>query len=298
MKRFILFIGTLILLTLGSIAFVFTFVNGTSDPFYLKVASKQQSNLILGTSNAAQGIQPQVLKQHLGADFYNFSFSVFVSPYGPVYLESIKKKLDTTSTGNTFILAIDVWSLSVENTPADDSAHFRENQSFLASLSDINTSPNYEYLLDHFDDKYYKILTNNSRAILNEDGWLEVNMENDSSKIARRTEFTINDYRQKMETYQFSKLRYEYLIETINYLGEYGKVYLVQLPVHPDLYEIESTLLSSFNSNIEEVTQRADGYLDMTPQNKLHKYTDGVHLNKLSGEKVSSQIAKWIKSIE
>jgi hypothetical protein len=282
-------------ITLASFLIILSFADGYSDPYYLKVSSPRKANLMLGTSKCAQGLQPHSMQNILNKSFYNYAFSIFVSPYGSTYLNSIKNKLDTTITDNISILAVDPWSLCSMTDDPDDSSGFRENRSFLNYLINVNQSPNYKYLVRYFEGCYYRILLKNSPALLKNDGWLDVTLNDDSMSIRQRTQFTIKTYEEKLKQYRFSDLRYTYLLKTINYLQTFGKVYLVQLPVHPNLSNIEHQLMPDFNTILQSVIEKSDGYLDLTIDNSKYTYTDGVHLDKKSGREVSEQIANWIK---
>lgn len=298
MKKFVLHTSLFILCVAASILIIFSFADGSSDEFYLKLTTPKQGNLILGTSKAAQDLQPKVLENVLDKKFYNYSFSLLASPYGKTYLTSIKNKLDRSIKDNIFILTIDPWSICSLTQNPNDSSYFRENKSFLYSVRNVNTSPNFNYLIRHFQGSYYKLIFNKSPAFLHNDGWLEVNLSTDNKEVERRTEFTVENYREKLASYKYSDVRFEYLIKTIDYLNNYGKVYLVRLPVHPALMKIENTLMPNFDAVIQKATEISDGYIDFSGSNSEYKYTDGVHLNKESGEKLSSALGYWIKSRE
>ena len=60
MKKFSIHISTFLIILVISILAVFYVADGYADSFYLKISSSKQKNLILGTSKAAQGVQPQV----------------------------------------------------------------------------------------------------------------------------------------------------------------------------------------------------------------------------------------------
>lgn len=296
MKKFVLHTSLFILCVAASIRIIFSFADGSSDEFYLKLTTPKQGNLILGTSKAAQDLQPKVLENVLDKKFYNYSFSLLASPYGKTYLTSIKNKLDRSTKNNIFILTIDPWSICSLTQNPNDSSYFRENESFLYSVKNVNTSPNFNYLIHHFQGSYYKLLFNNSPAFLHNDGWLEVKLNADNKEVERRTEFTVENYREKLASYKYSDVRFEYFIKTINYLSTYGKVYLVRLPVHPELMKIENSLMPNFDAVIHKAIEVSDGYIDFSASNSEYKYTDGVHLNKESGEKLSAALGYWIKS--
>lgn len=296
MKKFVLYTTLLVLLLGLTIHLLFSLVDGYADPYYLKISSPQKTNLILGTSKAAQGIQPQYLEKTLHKEFYNYSFSIGVSPYGSTYLNSIIKKLDTVNKKAHFILAVDAWSISSITQNPNDTSQFRETRSFLNKLISVNQRPNYKYLTHHFENKYYTIVAHNSPMLLHNDGWLEVFIHKDNTNIARRTKYTMDSYKDLAAKYQFSAVRLRYLLKTMEYLQQYGQVYLVRLPVDPLLFEIESNVLPDFNAVLAPAIQASNGYLDLTQYNNDYQYTDGVHLNVQSGQKVSATIAKWMSA--
>ena len=79
---------------IGIHLYLASFAGGNTDSFYRRFTSPQQSNLILGNSRAAQGVRPEFLHATNGEKFYNYSFTIFDSPYGEAYFKSIEKKLD------------------------------------------------------------------------------------------------------------------------------------------------------------------------------------------------------------
>ena len=95
---------------------------------------------------------------------------------------------------------------------------------------------------------------------------------------------------------KFSQVRLNYLLKTIKYFKNYGRVYLVRLPIHSSLMKIENDLIPKFNDIINEAIISSDEYIDLTTLNSSFQYIDGNHLNKASGEVVSKEIAEWIKN--
>ena len=102
MKRFILQLALILSVLIGCIFLVLNKADGGTDPFYIRFTTPKQQNLILGTSRAAQGLQPHVFDSICNVNFYNYSFTIAHSPYGPTYLNSIKKKLNKAGTKNPF----------------------------------------------------------------------------------------------------------------------------------------------------------------------------------------------------
>lgn len=295
MKKFIghiVILGSVVAITMG---FILSRADGHADAFYLKFTSTKKSNLILGTSKAAQGLQPDIFQKINGKEFYNYAFAIYSSPYGKAYLQSIKNKINTKTANQTFILSVDPWSICSTTDGPNDSLDFRENKSYISAITNPNQKINFQYLFNYFDESYYKMLTKNPTAFLHEDGWLEVTLPNDLPSRERRTSFTLAGYQNKIDSYRFSTLRYDYLLKTITFLNNYGKIYLVRLPVHPDLMKLENQVMPNFNQDIQTAVDLSQGYLDMSPENAIFQYTDGVHLTKERGKEVSRIVGEWIK---
>ena len=287
------------LLSLSVISLIFLKADGYTDPFYIRFTTSKQKNLILGTSRAAQGIQPRFFKEMMDVDIYNYSFTIGQSPYGRTYLESIKRKHNRNEKDGLFILAVDPWCISSKNENPNDSTRFRENNLCLGNTTIVNMKPNFQYLFNNFSGKYFDLLFNRKKTsmFLHTNGWLEVTARMDTAVVKERIDYKVKIYREKNLTrYKFSSVRFDYLKKTILYLREYGKVYLVRLPMHEKIMEIEKELMPDFNTKITGLIPLSDGYFDMTPYNEKYEYTDGNHLYKESGELVTREIIHWIKT--
>lgn len=298
MKRFLLRVtafGTLLILSFLCLAF---FADGYTDPFYLKYTGKKQQNLILGTSRAAQGLQPRILNKALKKDFFNYAFTIGHSPYGPVYLNSVRKKLDTTIRDGIFILTVDPWSIASEGEDPNDTLAFRENNRSLAMMKEVNSYPNFEYLYKVFEGRYYKLIpfpASLQYEYLHRDGWLEVKLDVDSTRFEKRSEERAASYKRDKMEQTLSSLRVSYLERTISYLQRFGKVYLVRLPVHESMEAIEKEFMPDFNSKIMKAVSMSDGYLDLNARNHEFLYVDGNHLHRESGKIVSGIVADYIE---
>lgn len=275
---------------------VFSRADGYSDPFYIKFTTPKQSSIILGTSRAAQGLQPRVFDSVLKKKFSNYAFTVLHSPFGETYLNSIKRKLDRSTKQAIFIVAIDPWSVSSFTKSPEDSVSFRELNLALGNTKLVNIKPNPFYLINNWDKKYYDLITEKqSNFFLHDNGWLEINIILDSIKEAENVDNKVRKYRKNMLlNAQFSKTRFRFLKETINFLKMYGDVYLVRLPIHEKMMQIDNALMPDFNFKMKEAILISNGYLDLTPLNADFNYTDGNHLHKLSGKIVSEIVANWI----
>ena len=86
-------------------------------------------------------------------------------------------------------------------------------------------------------------------------------------------------------------------VEFLNEIPEIGNeidVYLVRLPMHPEMQKIEELLMKNFEERISKIIPMTKGYLDFTKNNGDYIYTDGNHLHKSSGILVSKKVGKWI----
>ena len=121
----------------------------------------------------------------------------------------------------------------------------------------------------------------------------------DSISVDKRIQQKVKTYRTEyLPKTNFSQVRLDYLVQTIKYFKNYGKVYLVRIPVHSSMMSIENEMMPNFNSVIKEAITLSDDYLDLTIYNDEYLYTDGNHLYKSSGKEVSENIANWIKEKE
>lgn len=272
-------------------------VDGTTDAYYLRLATPAQSSLVLGTSRAAQGINPQVLNEVLDKNIFNYAFTLGHSPYGPTYLKSIQKKLNTQQKDNIFILTVDPWNISANVDAPNNVSKFIENKRILATTPFVNSNPNYWYIFNNFQGNLDKIIHNPSALLLHENGWLEIDVKMDTTSVAQRLQSKLDIYEnENLPRYAFSTVRFDYLKKTIDYLNQFGKVYLVRLPVHQKILAIEDRFMPDFNEKIKEIKPLTRGYLDMTPNHQKYQYTDGNHLYKDSGNEVTREIAEWIKN--
>ena len=296
MKRFIVKIIFFLSIVVISFIFILTKANGYTDPFYLRFTTPRQANLIIGTSRAAQGLLPEVFKDILNIDIYNYAFTIKQSSFGPVYYRSIKKKIDTETKNGIFIVTVDPWSISSITENPNDSLSFRELNLCLDNTNSVNNKPNFSYLIQNLRGKYISIIFPPLKTMfLHDDGWLEVSPDMDSTLVRKRSKSRIKGYKEiSLPKSNFSNIRLQYLIKTISFLKNYGKVYLVRLPIHPQLMEVENELMPDFNYIIKDASDISDKYLDLTSLNNKFIYTDGNHLYKESGKEVSKIIANWI----
>lgn len=300
MLRFLAKIGVFLLLLTVPLYFVLLQANGHTDDHYLKFTTPPQQHLILGTSKAAQGMRPEFFKEVLGMDMYNYAFTINHSPYGPTYLRSIKKKVAEGSGERLFVVTVDPWSISTLSQTPNDPIKFYEDGLTVGNMPFVNLKPNPFYFLKNYNYSLLRMMEQQPRrTFLHDDGWLEVTVKMDTTSYGKRYRQKIRDYTKNLKKYNYSTLRVSYLEETVAWLNERGKVYLVRLPVAPRLYEIGNEKVPVFDSLMHTLAPFSEGYLDMNLDTTVTYQTiDGNHLYKPSGKDASLRVARWIASQE
>lgn len=300
MKRFIQQSLLFASLSLGIFCMILIQADGYTDSFYLKFTSPAQSHLILGTSKAAQGLRPDILEEISETAFFNYAFTEIHSPFGESYLRSIKKKLKKGETEGQFILSIDPWSICSSTENPNDSTHFRELGLAVDNTPFVNLNPNIPYLINNLSGEYYTVLTQrNPEFFLHDDGWLEVKLDRDSAAVAQRRKEKLEYHRKNsLPYYKFSTHRFKYLKRIISYLQEKGKVYLIRMPIHPQMMKLEQEMMPDFQDKLDLLIPQVDAYLDLTTHNAEYSYLDGTHLDVASGKQLSHKLADWIKKLQ
>ena len=282
---------------------VFCLADGDADHYYARFATPVQSSLILGTSKAAQGLQPAIINEVLGRkDIYNYSFTLPHSSFGPSYLNSIKKKVNPKTKNGVFIITVDPFSVSAKLENLNDSSNFRENGRFI-SIENVTSKPNLSYLLHHYPHQYIYLLTHKLDYVhndyLHDDGWAEINLPMNEDIVKTRTQAKIEEYAKNRNQFDFSKVRFAYLEKTIKFLQQHGKVYLVRLPVLTPLWELEDMTVPDFENKMTYLSEKFQiEYLKMDKSRDSLVYFDGYHLYKTSGKHVSKELGDWIKEME
>lgn len=280
--------------------YLFSFLfNGKNDEFYLKFTSPMQENLIIGTSLASQGLNPQIINSYIKPrKIFNYAFTVFHSPYGEVYFNSISKKLNPKTKRGIFIVCIDPWSLGVSMDDKTKEIVYAEKNYALSGLHFVNCNPNLEYLLFHTDNSLLKKgLTNQKKTFLHHDGWLEVSVPMDSSSYQNRFKEKLVYYKKRKLNYIKSTNRIFWLMKTMSYLKEHGDIYVVRLPVNNTILEMEHDVWPNFSDFIQNLGKKFNApVLDFSNHPDDYIFTDGNHLYKTSAKKISEQIGIFINN--
>jgi len=302
MRRFLIQVCVFSLLPLTVCLVALSRLSGYTDPFYLRFTTPKQHSLIIGTSRAAQGLQPVVTNNILHRhDMFNYAFTIAHSPFGETYFKSIKSKLAPGTKDGIYIVAVDPWSISNTSKDPDDADNFAEQDFALGKMSFVNMNPNIFYIFCCYDKPLITLVKKNKdfSTFLHKDGWLEVTVPMDSVTVSTRLREKIFDYQTNyLPKFKFSNIRWQYLIKTISFLQMHGKVYLVRLPVHDEIYRIEAQLMKGFDDKMNTLAKELNvPYKNVALHGKAYEYTDGNHLTPASGKKVSAEVAEWIYSL-
>ena len=159
------------LLCVVGVSFIFlfgylrSFAAGKADSFYLKVASKKQQSLIIGSSRVSVALEPRILEEKLKQPFFNFGFALNASDFGEVYLNAIKKKIDKKTKNGIFIIEVNPLNLSrminLDEVEMDQ-------DSFLNGLFLVNYNPNFDYIFRKYSFPLYYVLLKHLRPLHNE----------------------------------------------------------------------------------------------------------------------------------
>lgn len=289
-------------LPLLTLYFVFLLEDGRADPYYRKFTTPKQKALILGNSKAGQGIMPSVLNNNLKeiykSEIYNYSFTLFGSPYGPLYLESVKNKLETGVENSYFIITVDSWSISGPIEDPNNVSIFEENELFLADVKIVDIDPNPFYFASNYNKPFYEILIQKIKpgmTKLHDDGWWETEDYLDSASVLSRTNGMIKFYSDYSQQHSFSELRFNYLKELILLLKERGDVFLIRMPLSNEILEIENKAIIGFNGLLEDLASETEvPYRDFNENKEGYFFEDGLHLDTKSSRIFSIDLARWI----
>jgi len=306
MKSFLIKTFCFLLISAGGILSVFMLADGTTDPYYKRLTTPKQHSLILGTSRAANALNPAVFDDILQTTpnnrFFNYSFDVFISSYSPAYYKSIQRKLDKNTSDGTFILSVTPWNLSNRPGESDDELTFREDNQFLAGMPFVNMKPNVHYLVKYYQDSYLKILQNRRNPpipYLHSNGWLEINLYDRDRDFEEQMNIQIQSYEELLYKSTLSNVRLKYFEKTIRFLSEYGTVYLVRLPIHENMFKLEDIYSPEFDTLMSQIANDTGAqYLSFKDHENPFLFYDHEHVESRSAADVSAYVAEWIKSIK
>ncbi|WP_294297733.1 hypothetical protein [uncultured Chryseobacterium sp.] len=281
----------------------------TTDDFYKRFSSPRQNSFILGSSRAAS-MNPEIIdniirQKYPEAKLYNYAFTWAHSPYGPKYLESIKKKIKPDTKHGVFIVTVEPTALMISKTGPDDPYYYTENDKSVARTSNVTANPNFEYLIESFDFSITKEL--NKKIMPEKNQMVEVSVLDNGQlqgKVLKRfspeKRKSVNrekmmEFKNRIDNLRMSNVRMQYLIRTIDFLKKHGKVVLVRMPISRTAYTIENAAVPDFDNTIKGIsTAEQVEYINYNHIPNHYKWTDEVHLEPESMDQFSGQIGKYI----
>ncbi|BEV03535.1 hypothetical protein [Chryseobacterium gambrini] len=280
-----------------------------TDDFYKRFSSPQQNSLILGSSRAAS-MNPEIIdkiihSKYPDAKLYNYAFTWAHSPYGPKYLESIKKKLKSDTKNGVFIITVEPTALMVNKNEPDDPQYYIENDKSVAKTSLVATNPNLEYLLESYN---FSITNEVNKKIRSEKNpMIEVSVRDNGQvhgKVIKRFSAEkrkevnaekMKELKNRFNDLKISTIRLNYLSKTIDFLKQHGKVMVIRLPVSKIPYDIENSAVPDFDKIILYITMSEKvPYINYNNYPNHYQWIDEVHLEPSSMDKFSGVIAKNI----
>lgn len=300
MKKFLFKISFYIIGVIAVMLFLGTYADGNTDDNYMHYTGPKPSDMILGDSRGGQAVIPYVLDEKLkGTKFNNFALNIGDSPYGQVYLEAVKKRMNPDTKNGIFILTVDPWCLSIDKS-LEHSTEDPDQNSPLADMHFYDMSPNYEYLLKHYSRSWFNIYKEReelakSVTFLHKNGWMEVNVNVHPDSVRVREVKKIEGYTDMMKNQMISQYRINAFQDMIQYLKGKGTVYIIRIPAFKGMMELEDIYDPGFNKRIENIAQQNGvKFFNLSSNPQDYIYTDGNHMYKESGKIFSAQIADSI----
>lgn len=278
------------------------FADGRTDPYYIKCATPKQAHLIIGTSRAAQGIDPSLLGgNEFSGTFYNFAFAIDRTPFGPGYTHAIESKIDRHGPWsiNRLIIAVDPWSISSEFI--DGAEQFPEEDWYFNDFLSVSLAPNYDYLVKHYHKGWGHLITdhlmsrNPQETYIHNDGFWEKQVPTDLQSCTYRE-------KQMMSYYSFvlypkremSAVRMASLRSLIGDLQGPCAITLVRMPIGKAMYKLENMLCPDFDLRMDSLAEEFHvRYIPFQEHAHELQYVDGNHLSPEG----AADFSKKLKSV-
>jgi hypothetical protein len=219
---------------------------GFEDRFYHKFRYECGS-IVTGSSRALLGINPDIVDPHgtFAKPFLNFAFTQKTSPYGEVYYDAIRKKIDRSVTNGLFILEVN--PLAIYSYTEDQA----EEELILGRMHFFSLDPNLEYPLINGEKPAYMFYFVRPKVFdgvtMHTNGWNESNAPIDSVYKIGKIKEQYDAHADLFSRARDSSYRLEWLRKTITALDAYGTVVLVRVPVSPQMASLENQYYPAFD---------------------------------------------------
>lgn len=287
MKRFV--IGTSAAAVIVLLIFLTAFAiipSGRLGDVYERVSSPLQSSLVIGTSRAAQAVNPGIINARLknlySAPLYNFAFHLDASSYNTVYETAIYKKLAPyNGECNLYILAVDPWALrKLDSIPQE------------LALNSYSQRPNIEYIAKNFSRTWFSPLPTHS--FVNSHGRTEVDyVPKSKAEWEKRVSMRLAAYNDMAKKYRYDYASQQVLERIVRNLKKRGNVFLVRIPISKPMEILENTVCPDFDTKMKNLSQMYNvKYLNFSKTD--YSTTDGNHLTQNEGNRFSQTLADSI----
>jgi len=270
-------------------------VNETKS--YYSCTLQKSESLIVGLSRARRAISPDILEEKLSlsSTIQNLAIDLNTSPFGKSYNDFILNKLKH-SKSKKGIFIISVSPLSVMNRKREIVINkLRETDYFIYNLLNVNSNPNFEFLLKYPIDQKKMIgnIINDESVnkkleptIRHENGWHETII--DDNDFFDRNPVPTN--------FIFSEDREKHLENLIQNLSNIGNVYLVRLPMSNKTYRMENEIYPDFDLLINNFSEQYNcPYFNYSKNHTgYHFYDARSHMSGKSAVKFTKRLAKDI----
>jgi hypothetical protein len=267
---------------------------GRFDDNYNKFTMEAKGSLILGSSRATHGLNPKFILENKIA---NFAFDAFSSPFSKEYNSAIYSYLgDSLKSKGVVVIEVNPWTLSIDTSLKEP---YREKDRILNKDISFGNKPNYGFLFSDYKHGWGKIIMDevvfpSKSKFLQENGWLEVSLDMAESSIQSRKSGLLSSYRKKAEVSVVSDYRINSLVELVDTLNDFKKIFIVKLPVCSELLEIESSFFNedSVYAVIQERLPTSE-IIELKSTDLI--WIDGHHVYKNSVRLMSQRLNNKIK---
>ena len=134
------------------------------------------------------------------------------------------------------------------------------------------------------------------------DGWIEILAKTDHYEVTEEEmagwkRNKLEEARQEIKHFKPSRYRVSYLEKTIAFLQNYGKVYLVRMPVDRDFLELEESFWPGFSEEMSAIARKFQvPFLDYSADGDQYWIYDGSHLLSPSAIAFTRTLCADIKS--
>ncbi len=290
MRRLIIKLGLFFIICLAIVTFTLVKYGGNVDYFYEKFTTPKAKSMIIGDSRSLQGIQPSVVNDYFKDSdrempMFNYSFTIAQAIIGPLYNQSILKKIDKTTKKGVFIISVTPEMLTSHKGYDNEKGEFREKGQPPHNMYFDDVNPNYEYFVRNLSFFHFKGAFGKN-STLHKDGWLEeTNLPTNEKVFEDWKKHQINLFLKDVDVSELSNIRIKSLGKLIQNLSKYGNVFLLRMPISKEFLGYEEKYYPRFNGIVDSIAKTEQiPYFNFNKGENKYKTYDGHHIDKFSGK--------------